>query len=250
MLGVVAGTTLITWEYLEPPFPPGSEEEQELYAEVVETLDTHPLVDQLRTENWIEENFYATRPPGGLETGMNLVREKLTGTQGLMIRAFRHPTHNYTILVLFAGFGVEGWPDVIHGGIITTLLLEAVNRHHKSYYSEFVDMDQASISVDFKRPMRPGEIYAVLVPPAGLEEVPGDPQQKKLIMVSLMMRMEAAPRLGTQFDSATQTETHTVEIPTVGGVDATQAVGRVQLPVMMKNPIQDLEPTIQKDDHP
>lgn len=249
-LGVAAGTTLITWEYLQPPFEPGSQEEQELYAEIVETLDTHPLVDQLRNENWIEENFYTSRQHGGFDTGMNLVHEKLTGTQGLTIRAFRHPNFNYTILVFFAGFGVEGWPDVVHGGVITTMLMEAVKQHHKNYYGEFIDMDQPSINIDFKRPMRPGEIYAVLVPPAGVEDVPGAPQQRKLIMVSLMMRMEAAPRLGTQFDSATQTETHTVEIPSVGGVDVTHAIGKVQLPVMLRDGAQVPEPSIHKDDLP
>ncbi|KAI9869661.1 MAG: hypothetical protein M1823_008997, partial [Watsoniomyces obsoletus] len=76
------------------------------------------------------------------------------------------------------------------------------------------------------------EIYAVLVPPAGIEEVPGNPQQKNLRIVSLLMRMEAAPQLGMQFDAATQTETHTVEIPIAGGVDMTHAVGNVKVPVM------------------
>lgn len=250
ILGALAGTTLITWEYLQPPFAPGSEEEQELYDDIVETLDTHPLVEQLRNENWIEENFYAYRPVGGPDTGMNLIREKLIGTQGLTIRLFRHPTHNYTILVFFAGFGVEGWPDVIHGGTITSLLLEAVHRHQQTCYGDFVDIDQPSISIDFKRPMRPGEVYAVLVPPAGLEDVPGETQQKKLIMVALMMLMEAAPKLGTQFDPTTQTETHTVEIPTVSGVDSTQAVGKVQLLVMLRDPVEGLEPSIQRDDEP
>ncbi len=219
---------------------------------MMETLDTHPLVDQLRSENWIEESFYntyITRPPAE-HTGMELLREKLLGTQGLIIRWFRHPTLNYTILVFFAGFGVEGWPDVIHGGTITSLLLEAVNMHHWIYYGNFADLDESSISVDFKRPMRPGEVYAVLVPPAGLEDVPGDTQQKKLTMVALMMLMEAAPKLGTQFDPATQTETHTVEIPTVGGVDATQAVGKVQLAVMLRDPVEGSEPSIQGDDQP
>lgn len=248
ILGAVAGTTLITWEYLQPPFPPGSEEEQELYEDMLETLDTHPLVEQLRGENWIEENFYNMGPRGGSDTGMNLIREKLIGTQGLTIRLFRHPTHNYTLLVFFAGLGVEGWPDVIHGGTITSLLLEAANRHQQAYYGDFVDVEQPSISVDFKRPMRPGEVYAVLVPPAGLEDVPGEQQKKKLIMVALMMLMDGAPKLATQFDPMTHTETHNVELPTVMGVDATQAIGKVQLPVMLRDSVEGSEPSIQRDD--
>jgi hypothetical protein len=242
---------LITWEYLQPPFPPGSEEEQELFAEIVETLDTHPLVEQLRNDNWVEENFYDLRSMGGPpQTGMNLVHDKLVGVQGLTIRAFRHPTHNYTVLALFAGFGVEGWPDVVHGGIITALLLEAVSRHQRTFYRGLISMDECDISIDFKKPMRPGEIYAILVPPAGLDDIPGEPQKKKLVMLSLMLRMEAAPKLGTEYNPLTLTETHTVGIPTVGGADATHAVGKVSQAVMLRDPVPSPEPSIYKDNDP
>lgn len=232
VIGGVLGTTLITWEYLQPPFEPGSPEEQELYAEIVETLDTHPLVDQLRSQNWIEEDFYTSRQHSGSNTGMSLVSEKLTGIQGLSIKAFRHPTSNYSMLVFFAGFGVEGWPDVIHGGITTTMILEAAKRHHLTYYSEFIDLDNTGVSVDFKRPMRPGEVYAVLVPPAVI--APAPTQGILLNLVVFVLQLEGAPKLTIQTDATTQAENHNLEIPVGRGKDATHAMGKIQMLTKLK----------------
>ena len=46
-LGVVAGTALITWEYIQPPFEPGSEMEEDLLDEINDAVELHPLVDSL-----------------------------------------------------------------------------------------------------------------------------------------------------------------------------------------------------------
>jgi hypothetical protein len=111
-IGVTAGTALITWEYLQPPFEPGSEEDEGLYDEILETIETHPLTDSLRQANWIEDNYYAGRV-NGPEKGLHLVAEKLSGTQGITMKTFKHPTQEITMMVFFLGFGVEGWPDVV-----------------------------------------------------------------------------------------------------------------------------------------
>lgn len=109
--GLAAGTALITWEYLQKPFEPGSEEDADLYEEILETLDTSPLVEGLKENEWIEESFYSGRPGGA--GGFHLVKEKLTGTQGITIRTFKHASEKYTMMVVFLGFGIEGWPDVV-----------------------------------------------------------------------------------------------------------------------------------------
>lgn len=111
-LGVVVGTAFITWEYMQPPFEPGSPEDQEVLEEILDTLDTHPLVESLREEKWIEDNFYGARVVGG-GRGLHLVGERLTGPQGITAKAFRHPSLEFTMLVFFLGFGIEGWPDVV-----------------------------------------------------------------------------------------------------------------------------------------
>ena len=231
-LGLVAGAGLITWEYLQPPYEPGSQEEKELHEEVVDTMETCRLVEELREEGWIEEEFYHGRSHAEIQQGLHLVQEKLVGIQGLIIKAFKHPTYPYTILVAFTGFGIEGWPDVVHGGVITSLLEEGMRRHHANFYKEWGLRGDWGISVDFQKPMHPGEIYSILLPPAGLEDIPGDPTTKQLRLVALLMQMEVAPKLGTQFDATTRTETHTVEISTMQGIDVTHAVGKASLAVM------------------
>jgi len=111
-LGLVAGTALITWEYLQPPFEPGSPEDQELLEEICATLDSHPLIESLQEEKWIEDPNYDDHLVR-TGKGLHLVSEKLVGTQGITMRAFRHPSQEYTMMVFFLGFGIEGWPDVV-----------------------------------------------------------------------------------------------------------------------------------------
>ena len=49
----------------------------------------------------------------------------------------------------------QGWPDIVHGGIITTMLDEAMG--HAILFSGFRDFLTASIQVNFKRPALIGE---------------------------------------------------------------------------------------------
>ena len=44
----------------------------------------------------------------------------------------------------------QGWPDIVHGGIITTMLDEAMG--HATLFSGFSDFLTANIRVNFKRP--------------------------------------------------------------------------------------------------
>jgi hypothetical protein len=197
-IGIGAGTALITWEYLQPPFEPGSEMEQDLLEEISDAVELHPLVDSLRQANWIEDNYYADRHTGLHETGTkgtHLVAEKLQGTQGITMRTFKHPTQEFTIMVAFLGFGVEGWPDVIHGGITTTLVQEGIDRQIRNFYEKYGSQQAQAISIDFKRRMRPGEVYAVIVPPAQAEMDPPLKEVMHLQMMPFVARIEAPPRI-------------------------------------------------------
>lgn len=112
LLGSAAGTALITWQYLQPPFERGSPEDEEMLDEIFETLETHPLVESLREDQWIEDNRYASQLTA-TGKGYHLVWEQLSGTQGITAKAFKHPSQECTMLVFFLGFGMEGWPDVV-----------------------------------------------------------------------------------------------------------------------------------------
>ncbi|KAL6242593.1 hypothetical protein RBB50_010239 [Rhinocladiella similis] len=163
-IGAIAGTALISWEYLQPPFESGSEEDQELCEEIQETLEVHPLVEGLREQNWTEENFYPSRSNGAVR-GEHLVGEKLTGTRGVTMKVFKHPSQPITMMVFFLGFGVEGWPDTIHGGMTMSLLHESVQQHLQMHHPELGPATAQFSNVSFFRPMRPGDVYSIFVPP-------------------------------------------------------------------------------------
>ncbi len=111
-LGLAAGTGLITWEYMQPAFPKGSEEDLDLLDEIEDMLDTSLLVETLREDGWVEESYYTGRM-NGLARGKHFVAEQLQGTQGITMRTFKHPSPNCTLMVFFLGFGIEGWPDTV-----------------------------------------------------------------------------------------------------------------------------------------
>ncbi|KIV85132.1 hypothetical protein, variant [Exophiala sideris] len=195
-LGLIAGTALISWEYIQPPFEPGSEEEQDLFEEILDTMESHPLVLSLRHDNWIEDNFYAGRVNGALG-GQNLVGEKLTGPRGITMKAFRHPSQPITMMVFFLGFGIEGWPDVIHGGVITTLLKESVYQHLENHHRDLGTITAEVFDVTFKKPMRPGDIYSILVPHADVSDIPNDedPEAKMVHVTPIILHIDQPVRI-------------------------------------------------------
>jgi len=145
-------------------------------------------------------------------------------------RYFKHPSNDYSVLVFFLGFGIEGWPDTIHGGIITTLLGDAIRQHFNNQYPDMMYTEPHRISIDFKKPVRPGQIYAVLVPPSiqqpVREDVPIDApsRMKRFEQVALFIAMEFAPHVSSVADPITKTVKHTVEIPSSHPQDATHAI--------------------------
>ena len=238
-LGLGAGTGLITWEYLQPPFEQGSPEETELFEDIIDTLNAHPVAEDLRADNWVEEEFYALKPASDSEQGLNLIHDNLTGTRGLTIKAFRHPTLQYTILLAFAGFGVEGWPDVIHGGVTAGLMIEGAQRHLNNFYRD--DLSEGlvlvkgatswKINIDYRKPLRPGDVYAIVMPPIGVDSQPFGSTGGSVTLrcAALIMRLETAPRLNSSHDPVTGIQTNTLEVATSGGADVTHAIGTVEV---------------------
>jgi hypothetical protein len=203
-LGVASGISLLTWDYLQPPFEPGSEEDQEMAEEIEEMMDSHPLVQGLREGGWEEKKY---------KPAQNRFLQTLSGTLGLVLRGFRMPTTGYTILVFYTGSGIEGWPDVIHGGLITTVFNEAANLQ-VSGLDGFEFPQEHQVVVDFAESIRPGEIYSILVPPAAPIAPIGEGQMTAQFGVQcLLMRMEMAPEITSEEDEITKTRMDTVAIP-------------------------------------
>ena len=213
-LGFGAGISLLTWDYLQPPFVPGSEEDQEMLEEIEAMIDNHPLIQGLREDGWIEKTYQKS----------NRLLQTLSGTQGMTLKGFHMPSTGYTILTFYTGNGLEGWPDVIHGGLITTLFDEAALLHtHGPDTKELAWTPAYHVVVDFKESIRPGEIYSILLPPPAwvdrFDTATGQLMAEATVL-GLLMRMEFPPEVVTEIDEATKTKTDIVSIPTRSAQDS------------------------------
>lgn len=122
-----------------------------------------------------------------------------------------------------------------------------MDQHIHNFYAHEGTAQEQVISVDFKKPVRPGEIYAILVPP-GATEINPKPGQKVVQLVPILMHMEAAPRIRSSFDAASNTDQHIIDVPTPGASDTTHAVGTTQVRLVIDN--QDGENDRKQSDSP
>lgn len=99
----------------------------------------------------------------------------------------------------------------IHGGIITTLLQEGINHQVENLYKHYGKQHSQYISVDFKRPMRPGDIYAVLIPPAQLE-LQLMPEVFHLQLTAMLVHLETPPRIKPEPSQAGGVDRTSIEL--------------------------------------
>lgn len=87
------------------------------------------------------------------------------GVRGLTTRVFRWPGSKVSLVVVHVGPGCESWPQFAHGGVTTTLLVEAVENHLRYYYPGHAVLTEQNVTVKFKAPVRTHGIYAITVSP-------------------------------------------------------------------------------------
>ena len=101
-------------------------------------------------------------------------------------------------LMFFPGTGVEGWPDVTHGGMISALLLEAMEQTASLYHSPAFGQQRAEmeeLEINFHVPLQPGNVYAVfafvdfaeLNVPGGMGTSPGSRERSTRKTHALLM---------------------------------------------------------------
>lgn len=167
MLGYTAGAAIITWEYMQPPYERGSEEYTEMQEEIDEILEDAPICEQLRRDNWFEYPITRSTAPANASQRehQHLVNDTLSGVQGFTMKQFRHPKLEISMLVFFSGFGIDGFPDTVHGGAISSIMMEAHNKHVEPVVKEN-DLEVLPYSeshVGFTQMVKPGNTYAVLI---------------------------------------------------------------------------------------
>lgn len=93
-------------------------------------------------------------------------------------------------MFVYFGNGVEGWPDVVHGGILSTMLKEAMERVASEVFPP--DTGQLSkMTIQFKKRVIPGEIYTVYAVPASNVVAPGGESVQSLYKMQPSERRDA-----------------------------------------------------------
>ncbi len=68
-------------------------------------------------------------------------------------------------MIVYFGNGVEGWPDVVHGGVLSTMLKEAMEKVASEVFPPGTG-DLIKMKIQFKAKVIPGEVYTLCAMPA------------------------------------------------------------------------------------
>ncbi|KAI8956608.1 HotDog domain-containing protein [Daldinia sp. FL1419] len=129
LIGLSLGTLIRL--SLDPPssFPHGSPQDQYHIAKIRDEATALPLVRALSSDpTWKSWDAYS----GAQSTTMvqsRLTSGPLGGSHGIPYqRVFRNTKTNEVISVVYLGAATAGWPGVVHGGALATLLDESLVR--------------------------------------------------------------------------------------------------------------------------
>jgi hypothetical protein len=85
LLGLGAGSSLITWAYLQGPFQSGTAEETEMLEEITEMINEHPATEvALNGADWEELPLVPRMVAGDAGKGLTFVTGTLTGSKGIV----------------------------------------------------------------------------------------------------------------------------------------------------------------------
>lgn len=111
--------------------------------------------DELAEES-TKDNNESKRVQGKHMTYETLSADK----QELTIRGYINTEKPSTLLIFMADYGIEGWPRVVHGGVTTSLIYDALRLHAKHYPDQTIS-DNVQVDLNYRRPIDTRKTYVV-----------------------------------------------------------------------------------------
>ncbi|KAI1392274.1 HotDog domain-containing protein [Hypoxylon trugodes] len=133
-IGLLLGTALRLT--LQPPSLPLPDSPEDLYltAKIHEQGASLPIVRTLSSDPaWTSWDAYSGLQPTASQP-LNLIKSRITsgplaGARGLAFqRIFRNAATGEVVSVVYFGPGLAGWPGIVHGGALATILDESLGR--------------------------------------------------------------------------------------------------------------------------
>lgn len=121
---------------LQPPSLPAPDSPEDIYltSKIRERGASLPLVRSLSSDpSWTSWDAYSDLQPSPSQP-LNLIKSRITsgplgGARGLAFqRVFWNAATGEVLSVVYFGPGTSGWPGVVHGGALATVLDESLGR--------------------------------------------------------------------------------------------------------------------------
>ncbi|KAI9838956.1 MAG: hypothetical protein M1819_004164 [Sarea resinae] len=163
--GLLLGQSL-RYTILPPPLPHAhSPVDALLLAELSHTLSTLHLVRSLRDDpEWREWDAYSNYVTGA-ERAHRLTTGPLAGARGIGLqKVFFNAAAGQAISVIWFGGGVEGWPGIVHGGVIATVMDESTARVATRGLKGRTGVT-ANLSLNYRAPTFSNNFYVLRVGP-------------------------------------------------------------------------------------
>ncbi|KAL1956393.1 hypothetical protein VTO42DRAFT_7376 [Malbranchea cinnamomea] len=143
-----------------PVIEPGSVEDSEALKELSAKVEELDIVKKLRSSpDYVEWEAYSNFSPE--EKERRLTSGSLKGTRGIsMQRVFYNEAKKTATTVLYIGNGAEGWPRIVHGGILATILDENMGRVALRYFPARTGVT-ANLDINYRKLTKSGQFYVV-----------------------------------------------------------------------------------------
>ncbi|KAL9625040.1 MAG: hypothetical protein Q9160_000769 [Pyrenula sp. 1 TL-2023] len=162
LLGVFSAGLLLSWAYVNEPFAPGSDADTAMLEEIEDLFETNNALMNLRASpDWVE---LVSMPSLDKNLKKDMMFQSLNGSRGIQTKTFFNSKRKLINIFVCFGGGVEGWPDVVHGGSYFIILQEAMHSLMGCLYPNQVVV-ACQMGANFRRKMKPHVVYRLSAGP-------------------------------------------------------------------------------------
>ncbi|KAH7634356.1 HotDog domain-containing protein [Sordaria sp. MPI-SDFR-AT-0083] len=176
--GLTAGLTFRAFVAPPPPLTPGSQ------LDLLETKIIHRRAEDLQIVKelsadpaWESWDAYETLSPE--HRAQHISAGALAGANGIggYHRVWYNKETGECVSVIFFGFATTGWPGVVHGGCLATLLDESCGRAAFKKWGDRSGLT-ANLQLNYVSATYSSKFYIIRVKPRSDEELPGEERGK------------------------------------------------------------------------